>query len=498
MASPRTPSTPSSSKHPHIQRGDSPRPRPNKSLISQVFKPKFPLDPFVQLHTIREPWTLKLENVLTAASEVRANVVLVLGAPPLRDINPILQSPQLASSLIIIASHQPPTIPVSIRPAICILHLNKPLAIETNGAVRFVKVLEYAKRVGHIWRKNGGSGIREIRETETGLMADQIPSNFFHLLDTGSASPSPLSSSERLKNSIPSQQSSFISTFRSSVAKSRSRKQSTAPSADPSQRPLDVLLNFLPPGLKHDASLKQSILVTTLSHLVASSDQFTSKPSGSPSLDIRQKSVLHETPSLPPLATLGSRDSLQTNSTYNSSSTSAPLAKSRLLHILPQAGIEYVSQEKLIHGLESFQLSFSQPPSLDINQPEALDRAAAYIVPAAALREIVRYDPPRRPSTSSQIGSYSVAAEWTVTDIILSGVLDPLSNPGQVSHAGPRAWISGADDFAFAEPDMWRSDSLFPPNSPSPRVLPKVKRRPVPSMFPDILSPPSSSEDSAL
>ncbi|KIJ61843.1 hypothetical protein HYDPIDRAFT_158779 [Hydnomerulius pinastri MD-312] len=542
MASPRLAS---SSRLPPIQRGDSPRPRANGSLISEVFRPKLPLDPFAQLHTIREPWMLRLENVVAATSELRRDVVLVLGAPALRDISPVLQSPQLACSLLIIASHQPPPIPANVRAAICIIRLNAPLAVETNGAVRLVTLLECAERVARLWRKNGGSGLREIRENETGLDASMISSNLFKVPDAGSVSPSPLSSSEGLKSSISSRRSSFMSTSRTSLAGSRSRKSSTTqlPSADPFQRPFDVVLNYLSSSLNDKALLKQSILVTTISrpYLVAacpaSSNQFTPKPSPeSRRRSILRRSTLYTSPSSP---TLGSRDSLQTGSGHTSSPTSAPLAKAHLLHILPQAGKAFIAQEKLIHNMESFQLSFSQPPSLSLKHPDALERAAAYIIPASALREVVRYSPPHAPSTS-RIERHAIVAEWTVTDIVLSGALDPLTNPGEVPHTGPRAWISSAVDFAFTpefDSGTGSTTSLAPPTPSSPAsslnirerrrdsgiswspmqiyddgssfnsshgstqppaVPEKVKHRPVPRAVTDIPSPPSSSEESGL
>jgi hypothetical protein len=369
-----------------------------------------------------------------------------------------------------------------------------------------------------------------------GLHADEIPYNLFKILDTGSASPSPLSSCEGLKSSRPS---SFISTSRSFVG-SRSRKSSTAqlPAADPYQRPLDVILNFLPPGLVDRTSLKQSILITTLSrpYLVAacpaSSDKLISKPSARRRSSFLRRSVLHDSPSS---LTSGSRDSLETNSTHLNSPTSTPLTTSRLIHILAQSG---KGQEKLIHNMESFQLSFSQPPSLRMKKPDALESATAYLVPVSALREVVCYAPPQTPSTSSRAEHRTVTAEWTVADIVLSGVLDPLSNPGQMSYTGPRAWISSAADFAFA-PETGMGPASFPlpptPLSPTsslrvrerrrdsdvawnpgkiydsyssfngpqglakpPRVPPKAKRRPVPKIFTEIPTPLSSSEDSAL
>ena len=61
------------------QRADSPRPRAGGSLIHDIFKPKLPLDPFVRLHTIREPWVLHLDTVAAATGDRRRDVLLVLG-----------------------------------------------------------------------------------------------------------------------------------------------------------------------------------------------------------------------------------------------------------------------------------------------------------------------------------------------------------------------------------------------------------------------------------
>jgi len=69
----------SPSKRSPLQRADSPRPCTGGSLLHDVFKPKLPLDPFVKLHTIREPWVLHLDAVAVATGERRRDVLLVLG-----------------------------------------------------------------------------------------------------------------------------------------------------------------------------------------------------------------------------------------------------------------------------------------------------------------------------------------------------------------------------------------------------------------------------------
>ncbi|KAH7887039.1 hypothetical protein F5I97DRAFT_1927306 [Phlebopus sp. FC_14] len=502
-----------------IQRSDSPRPSANSSLITEVFKPKFPLDPFTQLHTIREPWMLRLDNVVTATSQVRRDVVLVLGAPALRDI-----------------TYKVPPIPAVTRPAICTIHLNAPLAIENNGAVRLVSILGCAERVSRLWRKDGGPGVvRAITETGAGLDPSLVPNNLFRIPESATAFPSPLSSTEGLKTS-PS--SSFVSSSRSSLSGSRPRKLSNLSSADLLQRPFDVILNFLPSQLHDKALLKQTILVTTITrpYLVAacpaSSMQFSPKHT-----EVRPRSFLRRSSLYASTTyTFESRDSFQTSSGPIGTPASAPLAKSRLVHILPLSGDAYTAQEKLIHNIESFQLSFSQPASMNMGKQDAIERAIAYIVPVCALRELVRFSSPQTASTSERS---SVFAEWTVADIVLSGVLDPLTNASEVPHSGPRAWIGSAVDFAFMPEIESRSDSsssLGPPTPASsllirerqrdgsihwkpmrlqdnhdadfrarlpmaqpPPVPPKVKSRPIPRLpteaFP---SPSSSSEDSAL
>ncbi|KAI6124503.1 hypothetical protein EDD16DRAFT_1703723 [Pisolithus croceorrhizus] len=457
-------------KSPSIQRADSPRPRANGPLIYEVFKPKLPPDPFARLQVIREPWMLRLDSVAMAVGDPRREVILVFGAPTLKDISPVLQSPQFSRSLIILASHRPFPVPTGVRPAICTICLDSSITNERSGALRLAAVLQCAERVSRLWRKDGGSGVREISESETGLDASKIPDNLFLIPDSGSVQSSPSSSSEGLKSTTPSARLSIMSTL------SFFSSSSSSPPTGRSQRAFDAMLNFIPNGISDVAIMKQSILITSLTHpyLTPASPAFTSTTFGS---ETRKRNILRRRVvsalSFPRALDSDSHASLQFSTTSASAISdhgiSGPLPKSRLVHILPLSGRAYLSQEKLVRNMESYQLSFAYPPSLSMKRPETLERAVAFIVPVTALREVVRYTPSPRASkssashtphssgassssssvSSSRIARQAVVAEWTVADILLSGVLDSQANPGGVPYAGPRAWICSGADFAF-------------------------------------------------
>ncbi|KAL4067012.1 hypothetical protein V8B97DRAFT_1874366 [Scleroderma yunnanense] len=442
-----------------LQRADSPRPRTGGSLIHDVFKPKLPLDPFVKLHTIREPWVLHLDSVAVATSEPRRDVLLILGAPTLEDISPVIYSSQFSSALIILASHKPLPIPTTACSAICLIRLNSPVTNERNDALRLAAILQCAELVSRIWRKNGGSGLRDIEEPDSGLNPSSVPADLFLAPNLHNAQ-SPLASfSDGLKNASASVRSSIISSV-SFLAPS-----TPLPPPDPTQRAFDAILNFIPDGMSDLAIMKQSILVTTLSrpYLASTYLPFSSTPAPhKPTVATNRRSIFRRK-MISPL-------SLTTSSTDSSTATSTSFPKAHLIHILPLAGSMYLSQEKLLRSMESFQLSFAHPPSLSMKRPGALDRAVAFIVPAAVLREVVQYLPPTQktsqasslyshdssstPSSSlSRVARHVAIGEWTVADILLSGVLDTQANPGGLPHAGPRVWIGSGADFSFT-PDI--------------------------------------------
>ncbi|KAG6331989.1 hypothetical protein ID866_7101 [Astraeus odoratus] len=439
-----------------VQRADSPRPRPNGSLIYEVFKPKLPRDPFARLHTAREPWVLHLDSVAIATSEPRRDVVLVLGAPTLKDITPVLQSAQLASSLIVLASHRPFPLPAGTLPAVCTICLNSPVTNEKNSALRLAATLQCAERVSYLWRTNGSGGCCEIKEAETNLDPSKIPANLFPMVDRGSAQTSPLSSTEGLKSTSSSVRSFFISSA-SSAALSPS-----SPPPDSSQRAFDALLNFIPDGICDVSAMKQTILLTSLSrpYLVPGSPVLSSRhPSRNSAAESRTSGIFRRKKISP--SPLSSAPVVGSHSSLGDPSASVVPPKARIVHVLPP-GRAYLAQEKLVRIMESYQLSFAYPPSLSMKRADSFERAIAFIVPAAALPEVIRYSPSQRVSpshdpysssssmSSSCIARQAVVAEWTVVNIILSGVLDTQANPDCTLYTGPRAWIGGSADFAFA------------------------------------------------
>jgi hypothetical protein len=84
--------------------------------------------------------------------------------PSSEDLAPLLYSERLTFSLLIIVTHQPPSILFKVQPAVHILRLVEPLALEELGAVRLVNVFEWAERVARTRRKMGGIGVEELYE----------------------------------------------------------------------------------------------------------------------------------------------------------------------------------------------------------------------------------------------------------------------------------------------------------------------------------------------
>ncbi|KAF9477822.1 hypothetical protein BDN70DRAFT_91233 [Pholiota conissans] len=117
---------------------------------SDVFRPRLPLDPFAAVD-VRAPWLVP-PNLPHSPPQV----ILILGEPPPSELLPLLTSPHLARSLLLIASHAPPALPLlpptTPGPTVRILHLAAPLAIHNAGALRLVALLEKAHRVAARWR----------------------------------------------------------------------------------------------------------------------------------------------------------------------------------------------------------------------------------------------------------------------------------------------------------------------------------------------------------
>ncbi|KIP07300.1 hypothetical protein PHLGIDRAFT_127739 [Phlebiopsis gigantea 11061_1 CR5-6] len=420
-------------------------------MPSDSFRPKFPVDPFAAA-TVREPWFVRPEALPSIAHQARRDVILVLGAPSTSDLTALLNSRHLANSLLILASHNPPPIPHTTLPTVRILRLDNPLAIEHAGAVRFVNVLEWAERVARLWRKYGGYGAVELSEDDDGV-EHLTPPSILRFRSSQSTPSSPRSSSTQLSD--PRASSAYLEPYggagrpRSLSAKILGRaRHMTLPAVDPSQRPFDGLVNFLPPDVSDKALLKQAILVTTISRPFVISSR--------PRLDERRtrKSILSTRSStsvyLPPTPPYQSGESLP--------SLSLMPTKAHLIHVLPveTRSVDSFPRSKLVQSLESFLLSFGIPTSLDIHgaNDNLSDRLRPYIMPTHSLGITI--------STRSSAASTSPYGSWpsdcTFAELVLCGSLDGDDvlhgqQPRTHMRTTPRALLSQASDVILLAED---------------------------------------------
>ncbi|KAM5537609.1 hypothetical protein V8D89_008687 [Ganoderma adspersum] len=491
------------------------RSRPRKDL----FKPKFPLDPFSghSAAALGEPWFLKINALLNATAFHRRNVIFVIGAPSLIEIGPLIQSHQLAKSLVILATHNPPDIPGIVYPTVRILRLNVPLALEDSGAVRFVNVLEWAERVARTWRKHGGAGVVELsEESDINGNGDLKPPSVFRF-GSQSTPPSPRSSTTHLGGEScapPSRPASRSTSRPSSIASILflNKGSGSLPPPDPSQRPFDVLINFVPEKISDKALLKNTILVTTISRpflkasyggaasSVRTRATSSSSPPSSPRL-ARPRSIFgafsRSSSSLsvyiPSTPQNLSRDSLPLSPA--SASLYAPPGKALLVHLLPSPHPKEPpgARRRLVDSMETFLLSFSfrSAPGMQTQTPTSPARTSTYSPgtaarPASGMWQHVDTDHARAylMQTSTFCDTVGVASElthgpsgsvesgetgeWTVADIVLSGALDadvsanvdPLTNSpvtpaptvagvGRPRKPTRRAWIAAATDLVI-------------------------------------------------
>ncbi|KAI0250676.1 hypothetical protein BJV78DRAFT_1127656 [Lactifluus subvellereus] len=414
------------------------RPAPSSSTPnrnSDFFRPRLPSDPFTNVSfRQRGPIVLNSDRIYRVAStsQPRRDVILVLGVPSPDDLAPLFNSERLAFSLLIIASHRPPQIPPKVQPVIRILRLTEPLALEQAGAVRFVDILEWAERVARIWRKVGGIGVRELAEhDQEGIGALTPPPNLFS--QSPKSDPPPSSISSRGDSTASSVLTMFSSKL-SFLKKRGHRSECALPASDPSQRPFDALVNYLPSSISDKALLKQAILVTTISRpfLVAAAASSCARPPGSHRNFLSRLGRVYTTPPTPPLGSADSFNNLVTGSPFSQ----GPQTKSHLVHLLPSRPRDSVA-DRVLQSIESFLLSFSFPPTLQAKRADQLEPARTCLLDSAAFTEPVGVPP-------------NLCVNWTVADVVLSGCLD--------DEPAPRVWLSGAADIVVA---------ALPPSQPS-------------------------------
>lgn len=451
---------------------------PQTKRDHDFLRPRLPTDLFRQ----RDPIVLNSERLFYTAStsQPRRDVILVLGVPSTKDLAPLFNSERLAFSLLIVASHQPPLVPPKVQPAVRVLHLAEPLGLEQAGAIRFVNVLEWAERVARVWRKVGGIGVKEIAESDQDSFGTLTPPpKFLGLGQLSESNPSsPVSSTFHLDSAA----SSLPSLGKRSFFKKRSlRSERALPSPDPSQRPFDALVNFLPSNISDKSLLKQAILVTTISRpfLVAAISPSLSpltRPPAPKRASVFSRISIYSMPPTPPLGSGDSLNSLVTGTPFSQS----PQIKPRLVHLLPPRPRNSVAN-RVLHSIESFLVSFSFPPALEIKSADGVEPARTCLLESAAFAEPIGTPP-------------SLNINWTVADILLSGCLD--------DELIPRAWLAGAADIVVASPPPMQQH--FPPTSPIARLDPQASPSTRPSFdvtLPSNLgisalpTPPDSEED---
>ena len=346
--------------------------------------------------------------------------------PSPEDVAPLLNSERLAFSLLVLVSHRPPPIPSKVQPTVRVLRLAEPLALERAGAVRFVTVLEWAERVARTWRKVGGIGVREVAEYDQDEFGSfTLPQNFTHKCSKSGAQPATVTSISNVYSASSARTIFSLDRLRLPGRRGR-RAEELLPPPDPSQRPFDGLVNYLPSGISDKSLLKHVILVTTITRpfLV---------PAAPPSPYIVRPtySRRNSTFTLKPLYLLstppGSTESFNTALTQSPASQGSP-AKAHLVHVLPARPRDSVAN-RLIDSIETFLLSFSLSPTLGIRSTGKIEPAHTCLVESHTFAEPVGTPP-------------SLNINWSMADILLSNCLD--------DQPTPRVWFSGASDIVVA------------------------------------------------
>lgn len=356
-----------------------------------------------------------------------------------------------------------------------ILRLDVALAIEDAGAVRFVNILEAAERIARVWRKSGGSGVEEVHESSTDGLNDPAPlappTFRFASHDGGNNSDSPNSSTDRLSiNSSGTMKRRLRSASSMSLPKAKAPK---LPPVDPSQRPFDCLLNFLPARTSDKATLKQMILVTTISRpfLTSASNPAGPRPnisrsssglsiSGGDGGSKRWSGLLQRQSGRSAPTTPNSNRSR--TSLFSGSGSSLlgfppmPLIPRRahLVHLIAPTAPS-ISRSKLMQSIESFLCSFAYPTVGDMGmagQPDAagMERAAPFLMHPYTLKAVVKMTPGVADGHEGQ---------WSIAELLLSGSLDRVNGASETPTGTgigaslrappPRAWLSSSNDIMF-------------------------------------------------
>ena len=459
----------------------SPRTKP-----TDIFRPQFPINPFGAHYlnprptsslissSLNEPWLLRPDQTSLAA--YRRDVVLVLGgkspthsptpafhssfasylpAPSESCVAALLASHSLVHSLVIFVSHSPPTLPSSHAPAVRVLRLTSPLAVEDTGAVRLVGTLEWAERVARVWRASGSdtADVVSYDEATRDVPATTPGSPSRNFSSTASNSVESLSKSFRSRTPL-----SFFPKRRLSTSSTISGLLSTGflPPVDPSQRPFDAILNYIPHDVAEKHALKQIILVTSITRpfLAPTLSPYHKLSEARKNSRRKSNSHMYSLPPTPPYepGDLSTPASSSVTAISVLSMSAMPPPPSHMVHIVPPT-----ARIGLIRSLDSFLSSFSQQAV----GAEEVDLAKQYILSSSTVRETIIH-----PNFDQD--------ECTVLDLILLGGLDSVSGKSWVGSAQDLLFLptTGPSSASSSTPSMsrrqTRSPSRSPPNSFQP------------------------------
>jgi len=375
-------------------------------------------------------------------------------APSEKCVAALLASHYLVRSLVIFASHCPPTLPSNFIPAVRVLHLTSPLAVEDTGAVRLVSTLEWAERVARVWRASGSYGADVVYYDEA---SKDIPSPAPSSLEREFVS-TPSDSAESLdKKSWGSIKGFSIFTRRrrsSSSTTPGSLSSGALPPIDPSQRPFDAILNFISHDVAEKHVLKQTILVTSITRpFLAPTLSPYHKLSGAKKSGKRNSTRRNSVYSLPPTPPHqpGDISTPASSSLTAISLLSTPPPPSHMVHMVPPT-----ARAGLVRNLDLFLSSFSQQTV----GTEEVDHAKQYILKSSTMRDVVVHP--------------HFDQECTVFDLILFGCLDSVSG---------KAWVGSGKDILFLPTSGPSSPSSAPSSYRKPVRSPQ---RPPSDVFPPI------------
>ena len=380
----------------------------------------------------------------------------------------MLASHSLVRSLVIFASHTPPTLPPSPTPTVRVLRLASPLAVEDTGAVRLVSTLEWAERVARVWRASGYGGADLVCYDEA---TKDVPT-----LSPGSRSRgifnTPPGSVESLgKSSCRSRRRLPVLAKRRPSISSRGSgllSGGALPPIDPSQRPFDAIFNYIPHDVAEKHVLKQTILVTSITRpflapTLSPYHKLTETKRIGRRNSIRRHDSIRSLPSTPPYqGDLPTPASSSMTAISVLSMSAMPPLPSHMVHVVPKT-----TRIGLVRSLDSFLSSFSQQAV----GAEEVDHAKQYILSSSTIRETVAH-----PDFDQD--------ECSVLDLILLGGLDSVSG---------KSWIGSGQDIRFLQtsgPSPVPSVSTVPPKPPP-------KTRSDPSQSIDSVSPPRARVQSS-